>query len=373
PDPLLKPNDALIEVVRIKTQDTIRYLFYLLLPAKRQNQLQLYVHKVDSTWEAQAQNLFEILRSPSPHLTNAAYNLLWIFIDTLLPKNSKCLYFSPDGIYYRINPNALYNGKYFVADRYDVRYIASSRRLVTRRQRLPSHKPAVIGNPAFNQTPAEPAGVRTYRLFQSGIPPLPGAEAEANIIAQLLGVSPVVGDSASETYVKLLSSPHILHIATHGYFHEGTGSPLLRSGLLLAGAAVWDSLYPPPGVEDGHLTAREVSTLNLLGTELVVLSACETGLGDITGEGLYGLQRAFLEAGAQRVIATLWQIDDAATKELMSLFYQHWTSSNQPRKKHLPKPAESDTALDTAFTKALRLFRQRYKEPYYWGAFILMR
>ncbi|MDW8417286.1 MAG: CHAT domain-containing tetratricopeptide repeat protein [Bacteroidia bacterium] len=373
PDPKLGRDEALVEVVRVKHRDSLLYLFYLLLPNRRQSQLLLHVHRVDSVWEVQAQNVFEILRSPSAQVTGLAYRILWSFIDSLLPRGVKKVFFSPDGIYYRINIGALYDGKNFIADRYEVRYIASSRRLVVERRRLAAQKPVVIGNPAFDQTSSQGTGVRSYRLFEGGIPPLPGAEAEVKEVAKLLGVSPLIGDSATEEQVKHLKSPQILHIATHGYFREGTGSALLRSGLLLAGAAVWDSLYPPLGVDDGHLTAREVSGINLLGTDLVVLSACETGLGDITGEGLYGLQRAFLEAGAQRVIATLWQIDDAATRELMQLFYERMVTLEKRKPRLLNSRVSENTLSDRAFAEALGVFRRKYREPYYWGAFIIMR
>lgn len=135
---------------------------------------------------------------------------------------------------------------------------------------------------------------------------------------------------------------------------------MLEGGLLFAQAALWDSLYPPLGEEDGRLTAQEATTLNLLGTDLVVLSACETGLGEVKGEDLYGLQRAFLEAGVTRVIATLWQVDDEATRRLMVDFYRRWQMKGKGRKAAV-------RALDTAFREALKAFRKRYPEPYYWG------
>ncbi|MCS6895489.1 MAG: CHAT domain-containing protein, partial [Bacteroidia bacterium] len=135
----------------------------------------------------------------------------------------------------------------------------------------------------------------------------------------------------------------------------------LAGGLLLAQAVVWDSLFPPLGVDDGRLTAQEASNLNLLGTELVVLSACETGLGEVRGEGLYGLQRAFLEAGARWVIAALWQVDDEATRELMLSFYRNWVKRKRGEK------------VDEIFNRTLRTFRAKHPEPYYWGAFVVMR
>ncbi|MEN2992721.1 MAG: CHAT domain-containing protein, partial [Bacteroidia bacterium] len=289
----------------------------------------------------------------------------WDFLDSLLPPKVRVVYFAPDGVYYRVNVATLYDAqrRQFVADKYEVRYIASSRRLLLPRRRFPVKAPVVIGNPDFSAMPDTlPVGrTRTYRLFEGGIPSLSGAEVEARGIAQLLGVEPVVGKAATENFVKHVQSPQVLHVATHGYFVGGAKNPLLAGGLLLAQAAVWDSLFPPLGMDDGRLTAQEASNLNLLGTELVVLSACETGLGEVRGEGLYGLQRAFLEAGAQRVITTLWPIDDEATRELMLSFYQNWVRRKRRE------------GVDEVFYRTLRAFRQRHPHPYYWGAFVIMR
>ncbi|MCS6789669.1 MAG: CHAT domain-containing protein [Bacteroidia bacterium] len=365
--PSLRPDEALIEVVRVPSgkKDSLLYLFYLLLPTGRKHTLYLHVHQVDTLWERRVRNSYRILHSPRSVPSGLPYERLWAFLDSLLPLKVRKVYFSPDGVYHLVNVATLYDSerKQFVADRYEVRYLASSRRLLLRRRRFLTQKPVVIGNPDFSTIPdtiSEPR-MRSYRLFEGGIPPLPGAEVEAKGIAQLLGVSPVIGKAATENYLKLLRSPKVLHVATHGYFIGGERNPLLAGGLLLAQAALWDSLFPPLGGEDGRLTAQEACNLNLIGTELVVLSACETGLGEVRGEGLYGLQRAFLEAGAQRVIATLWQIDDEATRELMLSFYQ-----NSVKRKRREE-------IETVFYHTLSAFRKRYSHPYYWGAFVMMQ
>ncbi|MBC7486956.1 MAG: CHAT domain-containing protein, partial [Cytophagaceae bacterium] len=111
--------------------------------------------------------------------------------------------------------------------------------------------------------------------------------------------------------------------------------------------------------DDGILYANEALSLNLTGTECVVLSACETGLGEIRNqEGVYGLQRAFLIAGANSVIMSLWSVDDLATKDLMIAFYSHYTKTND---------------LQESFGKAMSEMHVKYKEPYYWGAFVLKK
>ncbi len=170
------------------------------------------------------------------------------------------------------------------------------------------------------------------------------------------------------------TSPSILHIATHGFSFptpvEGMEytlfensfvhnlNPLFRSGLLFAGAnRTWSGAKPIEGVEDGVLTAYEVSNLNLSNTKLVVLSACETGLGEQKGnEGVYGLQRSFKMAGAKYIVMSLWQVPDAQTVELMELFYKELFNGNTMRE---------------AFGKAQDKMKLKY-EPYYWAGFVLL-
>jgi CHAT domain-containing protein len=182
---------------------------------------------------------------------------------------------------------------------------------------------------------------------------------------------------ASEGHLKALEgrSPQIIHIATHGYFLPGgndtlrkeaglfnqfktASNPLLRTGLIFAGANyVWSGKKPVEGIEDGIATAYEISQLDLNTTELVVLSACETGLGDINGsEGVYGLQRAFRMAGVKKLIVSLWQVPDKETSELMTLFYSNWLKGSSIR---------------DAFSKAQKEMRKKYT-PYYWAAFVLI-
>jgi CHAT domain-containing protein len=129
--------------------------------------------------------------------------------------------------------------------------------------------------------------------------------------------------------------------------------------LALAGAQTFlDGGQPPPEAEDGLLTAEDVSGLDLLATELVVLSACETGLGEVrTGEGVFGLQRAFILAGAKTLVMSLWSVPDEPTRELMEDFYQR-VLSGRPRA--------------AALREAQLALRAKYPDPYYWGAFVCL-
>jgi CHAT domain-containing protein/tetratricopeptide (TPR) repeat protein len=209
--------------------------------------------------------------------------------------------------------------------------------------------------------------------FADEIPVLPGTDKEIREIGQLFSANQfnIVTyklAEASEYNLKQTPNVKVLHIATHGFFmndvevtdtetQEFFSNPLLRSGILLSGAGVDKSEVDLKG-EDGILTAYEAMNLELSETELVVLSACETALGELrNGEGVYGLQRSFIVAGASAVMMSLWQVDDAATQELMVAFYQNWLSGST---KH------------EAFRKAQLQIKEKYDSPFYWGAFILV-
>jgi CHAT domain-containing protein len=160
--------------------------------------------------------------------------------------------------------------------------------------------------------------------------------------------------NATEDNLKNIHSPDILHIATHGYFLSNNDTSkakqsianlfdenykndsYLKSGLLLAGAQNTLNGKQPENSNNGILTAEEAKSLNLKDTELVVLSACETGLGDnLVGEGVIGLQRAFMIAGAKSVIMSLWSVSDEKTQELMTLFYTNWIKNNMSKEEAL--------------------------------------
>lgn len=215
---------------------------------------------------------------------------------------------------------------------------------------------------------------------------LPGTRAEGERIAALLHVTPLLDRNASKEGLRAHPSPRILHIATHGFFlpdqygplgpgnpkgdlerqatSPGTAplprpveNPLLRSGLVLAGANTWvRGKHPPPEAGDGILTGEDALGLDILSTELVVLSACETGLGDIrSGEGVFGLRRAFLLAGAKTLVMSLWKVPDSETRMLMEEFYSRLLEG-RPR---LDALREAQLAIKAAFPG-----------PLHWGAFV---
>jgi CHAT domain-containing protein len=195
---------------------------------------------------------------------------------------------------------------------------------------------------------------------------LPGTQAEADSVASLLQqkgweVQEYTGAEASEEKVKDSYKPRVMLLSTHGFFQPDTtpgNNPLIRSGLLLAGATKTLREGHKGEGEDGILTAYEAMNLNLDNTELVVLSACETGLGEIrNGEGVYGLQRAFQVAGARNLIMSLWKVDDAITQKLMTSFFRHWLNGKNKQ---------------AAFAQAQKEIRAKHPEPYYWGGFVML-
>lgn len=302
---------------------------------------------------------------------NEAYAVVWKALDTEL-SGAKKLYLSLDGLYHQLSINALKDaGGAYLIDKYNISFIGNTKDILEVKQNVAAaKKPSsafLIGNPAYGSN-----GV---------VAQLPGTEAEVNNIKKILNASQVqntvlIGSKATETAVKNIKSPSILHIATHGYFladlsevevnkvlgvdvNVAKQNPLLRSGVLLANCEdVFDENYRPINSDNGILTAYEALSLNLDKTDLVVLSACETGLGSVKqGEGVFGLQRSFLIAGANSIIMSLWSVSDAATMELMTLFYNNYSKTGNKQQ---------------AFVDAQKQLKTKYKEPFFWAAFVML-
>ena len=236
--------------------------------------------------------------------------------------------------------------------------------------------------------PTRPTGLRGGGGGgDDGWEPLPASAHEVEQVDTLLQKSGfrtevLTGYTATEERIKSIGktspSPRILHVATHGFAYPDPkkepqqsfigqepvyklqDDPMLRSGLILAGANhYWTNKRPLENREDGVLVAYEVRDLDLRNTELAVLSACQTGLGDVVGsEGVYGLQRAFRIAGAKFLIVSLWEVPDEQTRELMRLFYENWVTKGE--------------SLRDAFDHAQAELRERESNPYMWAGFVLV-
>ena len=296
------------------------------------------------------------------------HSQIWAPIERALPKGTERVILSPDGDLSFVSFAALLgNDDKFVGERYSIAYAASGRDLLNKPKqsvRSVSLTTTVFANPDFERKTIAPQNVSRQDAFASQAPgmqalrsisfsPLPTTVMEADALARRANASGAqfnvfLGSDASETELRRINSPLILHLATHGFFlpdtdpanatelyqrwknffpRTGVINPMYRSGLALAGAQStlqsWNRGEIPPTQSDGIVTAEEVGELHLDCTWLVVLSACDTGLGAAqAGEGVMGLRRGFIQAGAQNVMMTLWPIgDDENTVQIMSDFY----------------------------------------------------
>lgn len=310
-----------------------------------------------------------------------SYNVYWKPLAQAL-EGSSTVYFSAEGVFHKINLEGLFDTdlRAYLADTKSIRLLTGPGDLLKEKKAGPLRKEAVLlGYPDYKLAgiPGTPTGsaspldfLKTDNqtgLSRSGfgaIAELPGTLKEVERIEKTLHsdgwkVTKYMGAGAREEKLKSVDSPALLHIATHGYFEQTDTlvHPLLSSGLLLAGAAKAGG-QATGDVEDGVLTAYEAMNLRLDHTELVVLSACETGRGVAeNNEGVYGLQSALLFAGARNVIMSLWKVDDQATQELMALFYAHYVEMKNPY---------------PAFKAAQQKLREKFKEPYFWAAFVMV-
>lgn len=384
----LGKKDAAIEVIRVQTSKDTLYAA-LIVKAGTKDNPELVMLNAPRVLEGKAMNFYRnsILNQVEDR---SSYDAFWKPLAGSL-KGVRRIYFSADGVYHQINLSTLINpvtGRY-LGDELTINAVGSTRDIATTAHANSSGKVGLFGFPSYGGKASAASEERSFTsAIQAGewsryldsrtgaIPVLPGTREEVESIHGLLGRSHVadevfVGNDASEVRIKMMRDPRLLHIATHGFFLAAgsgsasnraavSGNPLLRSGLLLADCEPAIRGYRiPDGAEDGILTAYEAMNLFLDGTDLVVLSACETGLGEIqNGEGVYGLQRSFLQAGAHAVMISLWKVDDAATRLLMTSFYEEYLRSG-----------DKTRALDYA----RKTVRARYPQPYYWGAFVLMR
>jgi len=310
---------------------------------------------------------------------NLSYDHFWKPLRSHLTGIGK-VFLSADGVYNQINLNTLKNPstQRYLIDETDLALVTNTADLLAPRSAQKTQRAVLVGKPAFSFSEKKisitphsaetlPKGLRSMaseqllELRDQDFADLPGTAEEVTQIGrelekQSMQVQTYIGENATEENIKKLNNPEILHIATHGFFVDDTAravSPMIRSGIILAGVQ-------NPEIknrDDGVLTAYEATNLRLENTDLVVLSACETGLGEVrNGEGVYGLQRSIIVAGANNLLMSLWRVDDAATAKLMTTFYRL-------------RARMSNTA---AFREAQVELRADYPEPFFWGAFVML-
>ncbi|MCK6690878.1 MAG: CHAT domain-containing protein [Thermoanaerobaculia bacterium] len=412
----LGPGEAALEFVHFnyykpEPTDSILYAALLLTAGmKHPLFLPLFEEKsLEALLTPPHQALFEYVN----HLYSdeALVKLIW---SPLMPhlNGIKTVYFSATGLLHRLNLAALPLGEHSrLSDRFELVALGSSRQLVATPSQPPAPTPTVVFGAihyeldsaaitssidddqpgdnrglSFAQTDSTLRGDtwRYLKWSEKEVDNIRTALSQAGIDARI-----IKSWQATEESFKQIGrsgpSPRILHVSTHGYFFPDPATPpstnpqsatrnpqsgepvfklsdhpMIRSGLILAGANhAWKTGRPLGNREDGILTAYEISQLDLRNTELVVLSACETGLGHIEGnEGVYGLQRAFKIAGAKTLVMSLWQVPDYQTQELMTVFYRKWLSGKMP--------------VRQALHAAQKEMRDKGYEPFYWAGFVVV-
>lgn len=413
---MLNQDEVAIEFVRFqfynkKLTDSIIYAAYILsknnsvpkfVPLFEEKQLQQLLDSVGKSATTTAKVFYRGLELKNKNTVQGRqlYKLIWQPLEPYL-KNVKKISYSPAGKLYGIAFHALaVDSISLLMEKYQLQQYTSTRQVALRTVEDQIKKPSSIvlfGDASFTldslqivkgKTKTENVSTSIYtpqnRETRGGPwDSLPWTAQEISTIKKVFEQNKIAPKTftqttASEENLKALSgnSPQILHIATHGFFlpeptkrkkesgfDQGNAytladDPLLRSGLILAGGNyAWSGKTPIDGVEDGIATAYEISQLNLSNTELVVLSACETALGDVKGsEGVFGLQRAFKMAGVKKMIVSLWQVPDKETAELMTAFYTYWMKGK---------------TIDDAFKLAQTDMRKKYS-PFFWAAFVLV-
>ena len=337
------------------------------------------------------------------HLSQLVWSKILPYI-----KPGETIYFAPSGILHQLAIESLpYDSTHTMADMFNLVRLSSTREIVLNKSNDTHTTATLYGGIQYNMSGDKllaesekysdsdllaSRGIGSGTMDRGSIEYLKGTKTEVENINQMLKqnhlqVQLFTSTNANEESFKALSGKHqnILHIATHGFFWTDSTAqkkeyfsqrmltldnnlptppaidPLNRCGLLFAGAqTAWSghSMDLPEGVQDGILTAKEISLLDLRDADLVVLSACETGKGEITGDGVFGLQRAFKQAGAQTIIMSLWPVNDSATQLLMTEFYRNWITNHQSKHE--------------AFRNAQNTVRSKYEEPVYWAGFIML-
>ena len=385
---MLEKDEFATEIIRFRYydkgfSDSIIYAA-LVISAKTRSNPQIVVMNYGKIMETKYINYY---RNSVKFLLEdtLSYGVFWKPLRPLFTEGAK-IYFSPDGVYNELNLESLKekNGKYVIEDEH-IDLISNSKDIFSAKNLMPKSSELrntayLLGDPVFYSHASQ-----KERPESDSIANLPGTKKEVLQINDILKSSrwetkSFTGADAKEEVIKSVINPRILHVATHGYFLEnlnedGEGSsfsminqnkaidnPLMRSGLYLNNAG--DVIDEANGntnnqIGDGLLTAYEAMNLNLNLTDLVVLSACETGRGEVQiGEGVYGLQRAFQIAGAKAVIMSLFKVSDAATQELMNIFYRNWIAKGMDKRK--------------AFIEAKKELMKTKPQPLFWGSFVMV-
>lgn len=381
--PRLRPDEAIVEMIRFRKYDrqsankkdyfgfadSVHYAA-LILTAQTHSKPEVVLLKDGNNLETRFYHYYKNAMKYNV-ADELSFHLFWEPLEKQLAGKKK-VYFSADGVYHKINVNTLRDagtGK-FLVEKFDIVYLLNPIQFLENKTPLSKikHDAVLMGDPVFDVDVNGP-GERSVQLNYFAA--LPGTEAEIRAIHKVLQANSwkttmFMKGAATEANLKSVASPAILHLASHGFFSsdvvalnsQAKKEFLFHSGILLSGANESLSTGSTSFDNDGIVTAFEVMNLDLTNTHLVVLSACETGLGKIeNGEGVFGLQRSFMQAGARNVLISLWKVDDEATRDLMIAFYRYLALGNTLHDSL--KKAQADQAAIHA-------------DPSLWGGFVLV-
>ncbi len=363
---LAKPTSQNVDAVRLFNESEIADRLN-----SDQNKRKSYVNRL---YESESRGI---------QIENSEKNLKELILDPLLPflDGIEKIYFAPDGLLHRINFGAIALNDFEVLnDKFELYQLGSSRKLVRpEKERIYENTAILIGGldydfeaePKFtSRGTSNPSAWSNLKFTKREIDKIGGIYLEKY---PKMDLTIIDGANGVEQNLRRLSysfkSPRVIHIATHGFFleykedaqnpFEKIKNPMMRSGIVLSGGNKGWLGQNSDLESDNILTASEIADLNLNNTELIVLSACETGLGDIgNSEGVFGLQRAFKIAGAKYIIMSLWQVPDRETSAFMEQFYENWLNEEMT----IPK----------AFNQTQKQMRDRFFDPYQWAGFVLI-
>jgi CHAT domain-containing protein len=396
----LMEKDVAIEFVEYPTlTDTIKYAALVLrkgwqypkiIPLFRKDQIEEFIKQdKDKTYS-------------NGYVGKQIKKLIWSPLEAVVSSGDR-VYFSPAGIIHQLAiENLPADDSTTIGDRYQMFRLSSTKELALHQTASQNHYAVLYGGLQYDlpeenmvaeskkygkrENPYAMRGYSNDTTVRKGWEYLSGTLQEVDQIAQLMGVkqydvTEFIGTRGNEESFKSLSGmgKGIIHIATHGFFlpvdesrknlfmqmrmgdqreTNGGVDPMLRSGLMFSGGnRAWQGERIPETIEDGVLTAKEINRMDLRGTDLVVLSACETGLREVSSEGVFGLQRSFKQAGVKTLLMSLWEVNDQATRYIMTEFYAYLLSGKDKR---------------TAFLEAKRKCKEKFPEPQYWAAFIML-
>lgn len=388
----LAKNEVIVDFTDYKSDsETHQYMAYvvrkewenpLLLPLFDQQQIDSLLQANGGHWDRLYQS----------SVSDAFLQMCWKPISKYV-STGETIYYIPSGILHQVVLESLpASSEALLGDKFRFIRLSSAREIVSQNEVKPSEKKsaALYGGLLYDVDMAvmemESKKYDVSKLYalrgnevhgDSVFHYLPMTRKEVDEIGKVLAgchvdtVSYTGHTGTKESFINLNgNAPQIIHLATHGFYYtpndalnieplSGYKNAMKLSGLIMAGGnAAWAGKRLPPGVLDGILTADDIARMDLNGTELVVLSACETGLGKVTSEGLFGLQRAFKKAGVQTLVMSLWKVSDWITKEFMLQFYKNLAANGWEKRK--------------AFEDAKSSIRKTYEEPFYWAGFVML-